>query len=89
MNKKLKAVTGGQSLRELTTLIGTAAWTRAMIPEGGSPVKRACMPKKYVLKIGLNTTWLITTLVVMDTHLEAKLKFLPRKRNLFSWSVTN
>ena len=46
INQKLKAVTAGQSLRELTIDTGTVVLTRVMTPDGGSPVRTACMPKK-------------------------------------------
>lgn len=46
MKAKLNAVTAGHNLSELTMLTGTVALIRAITPEGGSPVRMACIPKK-------------------------------------------
>ncbi len=54
MSVKFKAVTIGQNLAELTTLSGTAETTRWITTEGWWPDSAACIPKKYVLKIGAN-----------------------------------
>ena len=53
MKAKLKAVTAGHSLREFFILVGTAFRILSMIPDGCSPVRIACIPKKYVLKTGV------------------------------------
>lgn len=46
MKVKLNAVTAGHSFNELTMLSGTACVILRRTPEGGSPDKIACMPKK-------------------------------------------
>lgn len=43
---KLKAVTAGHNLSEFLMLTGTAFWILLMMPDGCSPVRIACIPKK-------------------------------------------
>jgi hypothetical protein len=64
--EKLKAVTMGHNLHELTMLVGTVSLTRSIVPERFSPDSKACAPKKYVLKIGVKTAWPTATFVARD-----------------------
>lgn len=70
-NVKLNAVTAGHTLSELTMLMGTVCCTRAHVCCSDSPASSACMPKKYVLKMGVNTIWLMVTLVTSDSVRDA------------------
>lgn len=71
MNAKLKAVTAGHNFNEFHMLVGTVLVIRSITPEGDSPLSAACIPKKYVLKTGVNTACCTQTLVKTDSHLEA------------------
>jgi len=71
INAKLKAVTAGQNLTEFHMLVGTAAFTLSTTPEGLSPLRIACMLKKYVLKTGVKTDCWTTTLAAMEREREA------------------
>ena len=51
-------------------LTGTAALTRSNTPEGDSPVRIACMPKKYVLKTGVKTACCTHTFVRIEPQRE-------------------
>jgi len=66
INAKLKAVTAGHNLHELTKLTGTVCLTRSQMASTFSPAKAACIPKKYVLKMGVKHIWLMTTLVASE-----------------------
>ncbi len=66
MNVKLKAVTAGQSLHEFTKLVGTVRFTRSQTSAGPSPARAACIPKKYVLKMGVKHSWLTMTFVAKE-----------------------
>ncbi|CRK42082.1 hypothetical protein BN1708_008643 [Verticillium longisporum] len=46
MNVKLKAVTAGHSLHELTMLVGTVRRIRSTTCSRLSPARNACIPKK-------------------------------------------
>lgn len=46
MNAELKAVTKAQNMADLFMLVGTVSWKRAITPDGGCPVKTACIPKE-------------------------------------------
>lgn len=63
---KFIAVTMGHSFTELTMEVGTVLLTRSHISTKLSPARKACIPKKYVLKIGVNIDWLMTILVAME-----------------------
>lgn len=60
MNAKLNAVTAGHSFSELSMLIGTAARMRSTTPEGLSPVKTACAPKKYAKRLARSLALVVT-----------------------------
>lgn len=62
-NVKLNAVTAGHNLQLFTKLIGTVLLIRSQTSGRVSPDNRACIPKKYELKSGVNASWLTTTLV--------------------------
>lgn len=62
----LIAVTAGHSLAEFARLTGTVLRMRSQISTRLSPARNACMPKKYVLKIGVNMTWFTIIFVAMD-----------------------
>lgn len=57
-NVKLIAVTTGHNLIEFIRLMGTVFLTRSQLSARVSPAKSACIPKKYVLKMGVKTHWL-------------------------------
>lgn len=66
INVKLTAVTAGQSLRLFLMLVGTVLVTLSQISAKLSPARKLCMPKKYVLKIGVKTVWFMMILVPRD-----------------------
>lgn len=70
MNAKLKAVTAGHNFNELYMLVGTVFRILAITPDGGSPVIKACIPKKYVLNTGVKIACCTQTLTNTDSHLE-------------------
>lgn len=71
MNVKENAVTAGQSLQLLSMEMGTVRVIRSQTWGRLSPERRDCMPKKYVLKIGVKQIWFTMTLVARERVLEA------------------
>jgi hypothetical protein len=53
-------------LHELTQLTGTVFVMRSHVPANVAPDNHACIPKKYVLKMGVTQIWFTTTLVAND-----------------------
>lgn len=69
-NVKLKAVTAGQTFQLFFQLTGTVSMTLCLASFSVLPVNKLCMPKKYVLKIGVKTVWLMPILTARDTMCE-------------------
>jgi len=70
MNVKLNAVTAGHNLHELIIEVGTVLFIRSHTSESESPESSDCMPKKYVLNIGVKHIWLTVTFVASERILE-------------------
>lgn len=71
INVKLNAVTAGQSLQLLIILVGTVRLILSQTAGRLSPERSDCMPKKYVLNMGVKQNWFTVTLVVRERSLEA------------------
>ena len=70
INVKLNAVTAGHNLHELSIEMGTVLLIRSQTSVRESPESSDCMPKKYVLKIGVKHIWLTVTFVASERILE-------------------
>lgn len=70
MNVKLNAVTAGHSLQLFNMEVGTVLLTLSQTSSRESPERRDCMPKKYVLSIGVKQAWLTVTFVARERILE-------------------
>jgi hypothetical protein len=76
------ATVAGHTLNEFIQLVGTVSRSRWIVFSIVSPDRRACPPKKYVLKMGGKMSWLTATFVAIERVLDAKLKLEDKKTNL-------
>jgi hypothetical protein len=61
MNANMKAVTAGQILQLLIHDMGTVFLMRSATSGSVAPERKDCMPKKYELKKGVKSSWLMVT----------------------------
>ena len=66
----MKAVIAGHSLQELYQDVGTVFLIRSQASEGVAPDRNDWVPKKYVLKRGVNVSWFTTTCCVHSQRTE-------------------
>lgn len=71
INVKLNAVTAGQSLQLLIMDVGTVLFIRSQISGSVSPESSDCIPKKYVLNIGVKQIWFTVTFVASERVFDA------------------
>jgi hypothetical protein len=70
INVKLNAVTAGHNLKLFIIEVGTVLFIRSHTSGSESPESSDCMPKKYVLKIGVKQIWLTVTFVASERTFE-------------------
>jgi len=70
INVKLNAVTAGQSLTLLIMDVGTVLFIRSQTSASVSPDSNDCIPKKYVLNMGVKQSWFTVTFVAAKVSLK-------------------